>query len=210
MIISPQIKKSAPIETSIQLDRSDVRINTVTELRILGVTIAYNLKWSAQSKSVRKAMTNKIGVLNRFGVTLNKNARQRILQAFISPKFTYCLPVWGHLNKTCTSSMNQALQRAARVVLHDKTAVLNCNTYSSTEILPFDNMKKLRCAVRVNALLSNDDYTFYLSPLLTNNGSQIVTHDITGRRFNVPISISLQHLKFVLIIKLRFFGLHCT
>ena len=47
-------------------------------------------------------------------------------------------------------------------------------------------MTQLRCAVRVNALLSNDDYTFYLPSLLANNGSQIVTRDITGRRFNVP------------------------
>ena len=78
MIISPQIKKSAPIETSIQLGRSDVRNNTVTELRILDVTIAYDLKWSAHAKSVRKAMANKIEVLNWFGVTLNKNTRQRI------------------------------------------------------------------------------------------------------------------------------------
>ena len=131
-------------------------------------------------------MTNKIGVLNRFGVTLNKNARQRILQAFMSPKFTYCLPVWGYLNKTCTSSMNQALQRVARVVLHNKMAVLNCASCSSTGILPFDYMTQLRCAVHVNALLSNDDYTSYLQPLLAKNGSQIVTCDITGRHFNVP------------------------
>ena len=150
------------------------------------MTIAYDLKWSAHAKSVRKAMTNKIGVFNRFGVTLNKNVQQRILQAFILPEFTYCLPVWGHLNKTCTSSMNQALQRAAHVVLHDKTAVLNCDTYSSTRILPFDYTTQLRCAVRVNALLSNDDYTSYLPPLLANNGNQIVTRDITSRRFNVP------------------------
>ena len=98
-------------------------------------------------------MANKIEVLNRFGVTLNKNVQQRILQAFISPKFTYCLPVWGHLNKTCTSSMNQALRRATRVVPHDKTAVLNCDTYSSTGILPFDYMTQLRCTVHVNVQL---------------------------------------------------------
>ena len=55
--------------------------------------------------------------------------------------------------------MNQALQRAARVMLHDKTAVLNCDTYNSTEILPFDYMTQLRCAVHVKSLLSNDDYT---------------------------------------------------
>ena len=152
----------------------------------MGVTIAYDLKWSANAKSVRKAMTNKIGVLNWFGVTINKNARQGILQAYISPKFTYCLPVWGHLNKMCTSSMNQALQRAARVVLHDKTAILNCDTNSSTGILPFDYMTQLRCAVRCNALLFNDNYISYMPPLLANNGSQIVTRNITSRRFNVP------------------------
>ena len=124
--------------------------------------------------------------LNRFGVALNINTRQRILQAFISPKFIFCLPVWGHLNKTCTSTMNQAQQLAARVVLYDKATVLNCDTYSSTGLLPFDYIIQLSCAVRVNALLSNDDYTSYLPPLLANNGSQFVTRDITGERFNVP------------------------
>ena len=82
--------------------------------------------------------------------------------------------------------MNQVLQRAARVVLHDKAAVLNCDTYSSTGLLPFEYMTQLRCAVRVNTLLSNDDYSSYLPPLLADNGSQTVTRNITGRRFNVP------------------------
>ena len=153
------------------LGRSDIRINAVTELCIFGVTISYDLNWSAQAKSVCKAMKNKIGVLNCFGVALNKNIRQRILQAFVSSKFTDYLPVWGHLNKTCTPSMKQALQRATRVVLRDKTTVLNCDTYSSTGHLPFDYMMQLRCAVCANALLSNDDYTSYMPPLLANNGS---------------------------------------
>ena len=62
------------------------------------------------------------------------------------------MPALGHLNKTCTSSMNKALQQAARVALHDKTAVLNCDTYNLTGFLPFDYIMQLRCAVHINAL----------------------------------------------------------
>ena len=49
-----------------------------------------------------------------------------VLQAFIVPKLTYCLPVWGHMNKKeCTAmnlalelctAMNLALELEARVV----------------------------------------------------------------------------------------------
>ena len=50
--------------------------------------------WSGRFMfNVRSSVNMMIGVLNRFGGTLNVNARQRILRAFITLKLAYCLPV---------------------------------------------------------------------------------------------------------------------
>ena len=68
---------------------------------------------------------------------------------------------------------------------------------------------QLRCAVHVNALLSNDDYTSCLLPLLANNGSQFVTCNITGRRFNVP-KHKFATSEVCFYYKAAIFGMHCT
>ena len=63
-----------------------------------------------------------IGVINRFGTSVNCNTRTRVLTAFLLPKLTYCLPVWSAING---KAIDRVLLRVARVVLHSKTAVLN-------------------------------------------------------------------------------------
>ena len=47
----------------------------------------------------------------------------------ITPKITYCMPVWGHIAKTDCALMDHILQRALRVVLHDKSASLEAASY---------------------------------------------------------------------------------
>ena len=75
------------------LKADDVHISVVPEIRVLGITHTKDLKWSAHASRTQKSVVRMLGVLNRFGSTLNTDCRCRILQAFIMPKLTYALPV---------------------------------------------------------------------------------------------------------------------
>ena len=112
-VIPPYIQKQTLIIRSFCL--SNLVLNNVNEMRMLRVTLTSDLKWFTHASRIRASATEMIGVLNRFSCTLNVNARNKILQAFIIPKFAHCIPVWGHIRKKDFFAIDQMLQRAARV-----------------------------------------------------------------------------------------------
>ena len=186
-IITPNIKDASPATACIQLGNSTLR--SADSLCILGVTISADLKWLINEFNVRSSVNKLIGVLNRFGDTLNVNARQRILQAIITPKLAYCVPVWEHLSKKQIEAMNYVIQRAARVVMHNKSACLNQSAHDLTGLMPFNIMAMQRCAITVSALLAHEDASSYLPPLLaeaSNQNSGRVTCSIATRYFKLP------------------------
>ena len=186
MIVSPQVKKSSPITVDLRLGKGGAHITTARELRLLGVIFTFDLNWTAHADNTRKSINKMVGVINRLGNALNTNTRQRILQAFVMPKLTYCLPVWGRLCSKSNTAMDHTLLRAARVVLHNRTAELNKATFLSTDILPFSELATMRCLLAVHRILSDDDNSSYVPPLLARSGSQIITRNTTGRRFSIP------------------------
>ena len=185
-IVSPQVKKSSPITVDLRLGKGGAHITTARELRLLGVIFTFDLNWTAHADNTRKSINKMVGVINRLGNALNTNTRQRILQAFVMPKLTYCLPVWGRLCSKSNTAMDHTLLRAARVVLHNRTAELNKATFLSTDILPFSELATMRCLLAVHRILSDDDNSSYVPPLLARSGSQIITRNTTGRRFSIP------------------------
>ena len=187
MIITPNIKEASPATACIQLGNSTLR--SIDSLRILGVTISADLKWSVHASNVRSLVNKMIKVLNRFGGTLNVNARQRIIQAFITSKFAYCVLVWGHLGKKQTEAMNHVIQRAVRVVLYNKSACLNQLAHDLTGLMPFNIIAMQQCAITVSALLLHEYALSYLPPLLADASSQSsrrVTRSTVIRHFKLP------------------------
>ena len=138
MIILPQVKNVTPISISLCLGGRASCIKTMIEQRLLEVTFTSNLKWLVHAANTRKSICKMIGIINRLGNTTNTNTRLRILQAFVQPKLTYCLPVWGHLT-SCTP-MDHTLVHAARVVLRNKAAELGKPTFLSTGLSPFNEL----------------------------------------------------------------------
>ena len=103
-----------------------------------------------------------IGKLNRLGTSLNFTSRQRIFEAFVLPKITYCLPVWSNTGISAEKAMDVVLLRAARVVQHSKNVHLNTSTYIITGLLPFCTISAIRCLSVTHSLLSYSDCNNYL------------------------------------------------
>ena len=130
-------------------------LRSVDSLCFLGVAISADLKWwSVHASNVRSSVNKTIGVLNRFGGTLNVNAKRRKLQALITQKLAYCVPVWGHLSKNQIEAMNHVIQHAACVVLHNKSACLDQSVHDLTGLMPFNIMAMQRCAITVSPAIA--------------------------------------------------------
>ncbi len=95
---------------ALKLYLSDHQISTVSDIKVLGVSFARDLKWQLHQSSVRRKLSNMTSVVARFGRSLNIKARKNIVQAFVLPHLTYCLPVWGNTSSGCASSMDCALE----------------------------------------------------------------------------------------------------
>ena len=93
-----------------------------------GSRIHADLKWAVHESNAQKSVSKMIGVLNRLGLTLNYQTRQYVVKAFVLPKLTYCLPIWGHLECGSHTAMDITLLRMARVVLGNRAAVLDRDT----------------------------------------------------------------------------------
>ena len=55
--------------------------------------IKEGVKWAAHQSSVRRKLSNMTSVVARFVRSPNIKARKNIVQAFVLPHQTYCLPV---------------------------------------------------------------------------------------------------------------------
>ena len=107
-----------------------------------------------------------IGVLNRLGLTLSYQMRQRVVKAFVLPKLTYCLPIWGH------------------IVLGNRVAILDHDIYTPTGILLIAELAAMKCILAVHLALSRNNC--YIPPTLAQHGSHIEMRNITDRRSDVP------------------------
>ena len=127
-----------------------------------------------------------LGVLNRFGRSLNTDAPRRVFNAFVMPKVVFCLHAWCHVNKGTKKAMDHVLLRFARIILYDNSVEFNESTYKSTSILPFKLLAEFKCLLATHSLLQHGDVASYLLALFTANSSQRSTRSMEGRKFKLP------------------------
>ena len=136
MTVSPFLRKTAAPFNNLHLGDCDVYIMATCEMWLLEVVFTPDLKWTVRASNAQKSVSKMIGVLIRLGSTLNYQTRQRVVKAFVLPKLTYCLPIWGHLECRSRTAMDHTLLRMARVILGNRAAVLDHDIYTDTGILP--------------------------------------------------------------------------
>ena len=94
MCIPLSVKKENPSTVSLVIN--NITIDSSISLKILGITISFDLNWNCHIDHVAKKVSSKIGALHRFGHSLNSCTRQRLHDTFLLPHFLYCISVWGN------------------------------------------------------------------------------------------------------------------
>ena len=105
----------------------------------MGIHFASDLSWREHCKSTYSKVSRTIGVLQRFGASLDIKTRSHLYKAYIKPDIEYYLPVWGNHNTAQATSFNKLLTHAKRIITRNKTANL-CNTdFNTFCIADFNN-----------------------------------------------------------------------
>ena len=195
MTVSPFLRKTAAPSNNLHFGDGDVYIKATCKMRLLGVVFTPDLNWAVHASNAQKSVSKMIGVLNILGSTFNYQTHQRVVKAFVLSKLMYCLPIWGHLECGSRTAMDHTLLRMARVVLGNRAALLDRNTYTATGILPITELAAMKCILVVHLALTRNNC--YIPPTLAQHGSHIGMRNITDRRFDVPrhrLSVTEQFL----------------
>ena len=139
MFISQKLKKNVTCHKNLTLTL-DSALPTVFSLRILGVMFTSNLCWSVHKDAIRKKVVSITGVIHRFGNIFNMDCRKKLINVFVMTLVCYCLLASGNLNARSATKVDALLLRVARLVLHEKTAELNTNTYEATGFMSIKSL----------------------------------------------------------------------
>ena len=89
------------------------------EVKLLGVTINYQLKFDKHISEICKKASRQLNVLKRLGKHLTKLGRLTIYYSFVMSNFNYCPVVWHFCGEVNTQKMEKIQERALRFIYED-------------------------------------------------------------------------------------------
>jgi hypothetical protein len=131
-------------------------IQNVTALKILGVTLSSDLTWRDHTRAVCNKLSRKLGVLRRFGGSLDTKTRGHVYKAYIKPDLDYCLPVWGNHGTAQATAINKLLTRAKRIIIRNNLANLSNSDYNLFCISDFNNIVFLATVCQFHRCMYGD------------------------------------------------------
>ena len=102
-----------------------VRIKSERVVKVLGILIDENLKFSEHVSSSCKKAARQLNALARIAKYLDFNSRKLIYNSFIKSNFTYCPIVWHFCGKENNNKLEKIQERALRILYDDK-----CSSYT--------------------------------------------------------------------------------
>ena len=174
------IAASAPKSTTClasKLYLSNHQISTVSDIKVLGVSFTRDLNWQLNQSSVRRKLSNmtSVTVVARIGRSLNIKARKNIVQAFVLPHLTYCLPVRESTSSGCTSSMDRVLERITHVIVHNKNATLNSTSARTSGVCTFKRTLFYRNVCSMFSFMKDNTLPYYTNVDMPSSNSSFNT-----------------------------------
>ena len=111
---------------------------------------------------VRKKVISMVGVLNRFGSTLNCDTRSKVFCVFVKPHLLFALPVWGNADTGNITAMGRTILQAARIIPWSLSATLGKETAAALDIIPFKFLTFKYNVLKIFNFLSSNEILYYL------------------------------------------------
>ena len=123
-------------------DLNGSKIKCEEHVKLLGVTIDYELNFDKHISEICKKSARQLNVLKRIGRYLNKLGRLTIYYSFILSNFNYCPVTWHFCSEKNTKKMEKIQERALRFIYNDY--VLNYEKLLEKSKMPSLKVRRLR------------------------------------------------------------------
>lgn len=120
----------------------DCIINCDEEVKLLGVTIDFKLKFDIHISNICKKASKQLGVLKRIGKNLCKLGKLNIYHSFILSNFSYCPLTWHFCGEANTKKLEKIQERALRFIYNDY--VSDYDTLLALSKMPTLKLRRLR------------------------------------------------------------------
>jgi hypothetical protein len=116
-------------------------IKTEGEVKLLGVTIDYELKFNSHITNICRKASRQLNVLNRMGKYLNRLGKLTIYHSFILSSFNYCPVICHFCSEANTKKMEKIQERALKFIYNE-----NHSTYE--ELLAKSKLPSLKISCK--------------------------------------------------------------
>ncbi|SMN17588.1 hypothetical protein CRYPA_887 [uncultured Candidatus Thioglobus sp.] len=123
-------------------DLNGSKIKCEEHVKLLGVTIDYELNFDKHISEICKKASQQLNILKRIGKYLNRLGRLTIYYSFILSNFNYCPVTWHFCSEKNTKKIEKIQERALRFIYEDYE-----NTYENLlkkSKLPSLKIRRLR------------------------------------------------------------------
>ena len=140
-------------------------IKTEDEVKLLGVTIDYELKFNSHITNICRKASRQLNVLKRMGKYLNRLGKLTIYHSFILSNFNYCPVIWHFCSEANTKKMEKIQERALKFIYNE-----NHSTYEellAKSKLPSLKIRRIRTIAIETFKIINKETPQYLHDLVT-------------------------------------------
>lgn len=102
----------------LNINAKDIRIENVSQQKLLGVHIDQNLTWSAHIDHLCKSISSKISLLRQLSYYVPREVLKQFYQGYILPFIDYGSITWGSASGTNIERLLKLQKRAARIILN--------------------------------------------------------------------------------------------
>ena len=142
-----------------------VHINCDDEVKLLGVTIDFQLNFNTHISNICKKAARQLNVLKRIGHHLNKASKMTIYYSFILSNLSYCPLTWHFCTEHNTKKIEKIQERALRFIFDD-----NNTSYSNLlekSGLPSLKIRRLRTMALETYKILNKSSPQFLHDILS-------------------------------------------
>ena len=95
--------------------------------RLLGINLTNNQSWEGHlisgKKSLLPMIRKQIGMISRISGNMNRNARLKLVNAYVASRLTYMICLWGNTNESMIRKIQVVQNLAARLVTGDPKTI---------------------------------------------------------------------------------------
>ena len=153
------------------LNIGQYNITCEEEVKLLGVTIDFKLKFDTHISDICIKASRQLNVLKRIGHYLNRSCKLLIYHSFILSNFGYCPLAWHFCNQGSVQKMERIQERALRFIYDDYISPYQ-NLLSKSNF-PSLHIRRLKTMALEAYKILHKQSPVYLHDLLVRNENKI-------------------------------------